>query len=85
MPIKYQAPDWMKPKYSKFFRLLTTEEGLLDSVTPVFSVFGGSKQLGVELVKIGFKKSDGTPLELSTVSDLNRVVKYLNVGGEVIE
>lgn len=79
-PIEYIEPGWYSVRYSKFFHRLTTDEGLLESVTPIFNTFKGSKQLGVELLRIGFMKGDGTPLEVSTISELRRVVNYLNVG-----
>lgn len=83
MPIKYIEPDWYGVRYSKLFRRLTTEEGLLDSLTPILSNFRG-KELGIELVGIGFMKRDGTPLEVPSISELKKVANYLN-GVEIDE
>ena len=77
--IEYIKPDWFAPKYSKAFRRLTTEDGLLDRVTTIFANAKGHKQAAVELVELEFKKEDGTPLnDRPNVADLKRVVNYLN-------
>ena len=77
VPIDYVEPDWYSPKFSKHFRRLTTEDKLLESVTPIFANAIGQK-LGVELIKFGFRKVNGDPLERATISEVKRVVNYLN-------
>ncbi len=72
-------PDWVSDLNRAWYRRLTTEAGLLASVTALFASGKKHEEVAKEMVTHGFKKKDGTPLGARpTMSHLKKVVDKLN-------